>query len=583
MRLAEFVFQGPFGCRTPVRIKAEEVVEEFSLPPGMKTEDFHDLLTAVLYPTHTTSRLRHQMSQNDKVKIAAVFTTENRKYRITRRSSVESLRIQAERDGSYVDLAKGRKGVESFLVTKLGLPDFETFWTLNLWRFDSSPKGVSGLDADLLDHKIRDIVMRYRLSLKAESLEDRSKALESEIKDIRKKLGKGIKLEDQLNKAKARLKEVEVTQLSEEDLELLGDRDAILSQLHQQIDRLESEKEDANYQLDRILPASPTSNPGFWGALALGLVSLVAAFFLPDYRPLALIDILAFGACVWFWFRYYSEMERASVHLIRLGSIKRRLSQVKEEHTETREKLNHIMVHADARDSKELIERVSLSERLHVAISQMKAKVESLRNDPEYLKASGILIESEKRMREIKEQRANLPSEIMSSYQLETDLQSMGIDPAAVREENDSEISEVEEVKTTPFERILEAARQTSQFDGIELHARTQKMWLKISAHILGERFGAVSVKNSNLMIGSLGVDQMKMWKRTRPSEYQVVLSALALSVQVIGEGLSKRGAFSSLIIADFSKSLTGSQPKKLQSVFRSAGQKTNVVICRSV
>lgn len=582
MRLAEFVFQGPFGCRTPVRVRTKDVIKQFSLPPGMKTEDFHDLLTTVLYPTHTTSGLRLQLSQNEDVKIAAIFSDEKRKYRITRRSSVESLRIQAEREGKFVDVAKGRKEVEAFLVSKLGLPDFETFWTLNLWRFDSSPKGVSGLDADLLDNRVRDIVMKYRLSLKAEGLEDRFKSLESEIKDIRKRLGKGIKLEDQLVKAKQRLNEVQVTQLSPEDLKLLNEKDDLLSHLHGQIDRLDVEKEDANYQLDKVLPASPTSNPLFWISLLFGAASIFVAFFMPQYRPVALINIFAFGICVWLLIKYYAQMERAGIHLVRLDSIKRRLAQVKEEHTTIRERLNHIMVHADARDAKELVERVATSEKLEGTINQMNSKVKALRNDPEYLRASGVLIEHEKKMREIKDQRANLPSEIMSSYQLEVDLQSMGIDPAAVRDEDDSEVSEVDAIEHTPFERILEAAKQTSQFDGVDLHERTQKMWLKISAHVLGERFGKVSVKNSALIIGSLGADQMKMWKRTRPSEYQVVLSALALSIQVIGSGISKRGAFSSIIISDFSKTLTGSQPKKLESVFASAGQKTNVIICRT-
>ncbi len=238
------------------------------------------------------------------------------------------------------------------------------------------------------------------------------------------------------------------------------------------------------------------------------------------------------------------------------------------------------MVHAGAGDSKELVERVAMTEKLESAINQMKEKVRELRNNPEYVKASGMLIESEKKMRLLEVERESLPDEVMSSYQLEVDLQSMGIDPTAVQNQEDPD--DEPEIEISPLERILEAAQQTSQFDGIEIHERTQKMWLKICAHVLGERFGKVSIKNSTLVIGSLGDAQMKMWKRTRPSEYQVVLSGLALAIQVIGTSVSKRGAFSTIIISDFSKTLTGSQPKRLESVFASASQKTNVIICRA-
>lgn len=582
MHLSEFVFQGPFDCRTPVRIKSEQSVEKITLPPGMRIEDFHDLLTTVLYPSHTSSSLRHQLSQGESNKIAAVFSSKNRRYRITRRNSTDSLRIQAEKDEEFVDVARGKKEVESYLTDKLNLPNFETFWTLNLWRFDSSPKTVTGLDADLLDDRIRKVVMKYRLALKAENIEDRMKALESEIKDVRKRLGKGIKLEDKLQKAQQRLREVEVTQLSEKELLLLQNKDVVTTQILEQIDRLEVEKEDANYQLDKILPASPRKNPMFWLSTAIGLTAIIVAALKPEFRLYALLDIPAFGLSIALLFKYFSQMERASIHLVRLDSIKRRLAQVKEEKMEVNEKLNHLLIHANVQDVKELSERVSITERLSGVIEQMKAKVDALRNDPEYLKASGTLIEKEHKLETIQQQRKDLPKEVMSSYQLEVDLQSMGVDPAALRDKDTSEVSEVSEPELDPFERILEAARQTSQYSGNVLHERTQKMWLKITAHVLGERFGNVSIKNSKLSIGALGDDQMKMWMRTRPSEYQVLLASLAFSIQVNALRLSKRGAFSTVIISDFSKSLTGTQPKRLTSVFESAGQRTNVLLCES-
>lgn len=578
MLLREIIYQHVFGAEQPVRLDVQAQVAQVAVPNGASARDLQDLVLATLYPRHTPPTTRMALAGAAQAKVAAMFEHRQRSYRVLRRADLESFRLQVKESSGWRDLAAGATAVEERLSQSLGRPDFEVFWALNLWRFERSPSEATSFDADSLDPKLREVVHKFRTARTVERIEDELKSLESRIAERGKELGQGIALEEKLAKAKARYAELEVTDLSEDDLKLLRDKDAVLREFDLQLTRLEEEEDRERREIERYVPDSPTRTPWFWIGVVIAVGSVGWAAMDAGMRAVALADILGLGMVAAVMFRYFDGMERASVHQVRLESIKRRINQVREDQVTTSEKVNHVLIHAGVRDAKEMAERLEKSEQLAEMIEKMTRRVEQLRRDASYVAAAEDVEKLRRRESELRAQRRDLPEDTLSSFQLESDLKQLGLDPATVLEE--SSVPADESGTQTSLGRLLAAAEATSQWDGDELYSKTRKMWGKIAGHVLGEKFADVAIAAGGaLQVGDLTVEQIAMWRKTRPSEYEVLMRALALAIQVGAAERSRRGVFESLVLEDPVGYLTAAQVKKLQEVFASAAQKTGVII----
>lgn len=579
MLLREIIYQHVFGADQPARLDAQAQVSHIDVPAGASAREVQDLILATLYPRHTPPATRMALAGAAHAKVAATFEHRQRSYRILRRADPESLRLQVKESSGWRDLAAGASAVDERLAQSLGRPDFEVFWALNLWRFEQSPTDASVFDLDGLDPKLRDVVHKFRVARAVERVEDELKSVESRIADRSKALGQGIALEEKLAKAKARLTEIEVSELSEEHLELLRNKDHVMRDFELQLSRLEEEEARERREIDRYVPDAPSRTPLFWVGLAIAVGAVGWAAMDAGMRAVALADVVGLGMVAAVVFRYFDGMERASLHQVRLESIKRRLNQVREEQAGTSEKINHVLIHAGVRDAKEMAERLDKSEQLSEMISQMDQRVQQLRRDASYVEAADEVEKLRKREAELRAARRELPEDTLSSFQLEADLVQLGIDPQTALAETSAPTSDTDASQGS-LERLLAAAESTSQWDGVELFSKTRKMWGKISGHVLGEKFTDVGIAAGGaLQIGELTAEQIVMWRKTRPSEYEVLMRALALAIQVGAAERSRRGAFESLVLQDPAAYLTAAQVKKLQEVFASAAQKTGVVI----
>ena len=577
MLLRELIYQHVYGSDQPVRLDADAQVSVISVPSGATSADVQDLVLSTLYPKQTPHATRMALAGADEAKVAAVFEHRARAYRILRRADPESLRLQVKETSGWRDLAAGSQAVDERLAQSLGRPDFDVFWSLNLWRFERSPAEATTFDLSAMDAKLRDVVLQFRMARAVETVEDELKDLEARIAERSRELGQGAALEQKLRKAKERFAEIEVSELSEKDLDLLKQKDALMQEFDVQLSRLEEQEDTEKRQIDMIVPDAPTRSPVFWGGLVLAIGSLVVAATDPGLRIVAFADVVGFGLVAWVMFTYFDGMERASVHQVRLESIKRRLNQVREEQVSTGERINHVLIHAGVRDAKEMEERIDKSEQLATVIEKMERRVDELRRDAGYMSALDEVERLRKRQAQLEAERRELPENTLSSFQLENDLVQLGIDPQLVIEEQPDSSAEQEQ---TALERLLDVAHAMGQWDQIELYPKTRKMWGKICGHALGDRFTEVGVSSEGtLQIGDLDAEQIQMWRKTRPSEYELLLRALALAIQVGADERSRRGIFESLILEDPATYLTAVQVKKLQEVFVSAAQKTGVVV----
>lgn len=577
MRIVEIIFQDLFGCVSPVRLQLTGDVSSEELPSGVSVGNVQDLLISLFYSEKTPHALRMAYAKGDP-KVALVMEFRGKKHRIVRRALADTLRLQMEEQGGWKELAAGAR-VEPFMRQNMALPEFETFWILNLWRYESSASAVDAFDIDSVDARARDLIVRYRQARESERAEDAIKSTESRIAELRRELGQGFALEDKLGKARELLKEVDVAELSREDLDLLKRKDVLLNEFKEQLDRLSKEEEAERNQISDTLPSRPFKSPIFLGGLLVGLLGIGVGVALQDtpWRAMALLDIPAFGACVFTLIQYYLGMERASVHQVRHESIKRRLNQVREEQVSLQGKLNHVLIHARVNDATDLDERVVKAEKLKFAIEKMEDNVNELRRDPIYQRAREELDTLEAKLAQGRP-HSDASAEVMSAYQLESDLESIGIDVKML-----SADQATPEDEGDPLTRLWTTARNTQQWESDQLFDKTRKMWGKIAGHVLGDRFKDIDLDSSgNLVISSLGPDQVEMWARTRPSEQHVVWLSLALALQVNAHERSSRGVFEAMIVPDPVQTLTADQTKKLMEVLASAARRSPALLLRT-
>lgn len=561
-----------------MRLATAPGVDRMSLPSDLTTRDVHALVIALLYPSRVPSPLAQQLRQEGTIKLALVFEQGDKEYRVLRRGEDSSLRLQYKEEGGYKGLAKGEQATLDALSSELGLPDFESFAALNLWRFDDdelyAPK--SGLAA--LDARGKELVEKYRTAVRVESLEDRIKSVEGHIDEQKTKLGTGAKIEEKLEQAKAKLEQLRLDDLSEEDLSLLSHKDERFDEFDHQLDRLVRQEEDERIDVEQKLPDRPWNVPLFWAGLAVGVAAIGISIGMHDsLRQVAAVNVVGFGMVAWVLLKYFTDLERASVHQVRLESIKRRLNQVREEEVSFRERISHLLIHAGVDDEQELFIRVEKTKKLEEIIEQLEAKAAEARRDPAYKTATSRIVELEQQLEDLEAERALLPEFVMSTFQLENDLESIGIEPAEALSDDEDE---AEEAPTTAFGRLKLAAERTGQWTASGLQSRTRKMWGKICGHVLGDRFKGVELStDGELRVRDLSPEKLDMWRRTRSSEERILTAALALAIHVNTADRSG-GHFETIWVNDPREDFGSEVSDAFDDVFESAAKKSHIVLC---
>lgn len=588
MRLRELIFQGVLGDDSPRRLRPKGSLARLDLPAGMSVEQLHDLLIACLYPKHVTEEHRDRLQFSDDVKIAAVLKSKRGQFRIIRRAEPESVRLQHKKKGGYQDVASGASKVESVLRDKLDFPRLQTFFPLHLWRFDPDQIPTLELGAEFGDDpRIPEVVQEYLKALEVESLEDEIKEVEAQIEDGRNALGEGAKVADKLEQAREKLDEIAVDDLSEEQMDLLQNKDERLDSFHEQLERLQEQEDTEAEQIKKLLPEKPVRRQLFWAGIAVAVLALAASFVLYEsHRIVAIGAIPGFAIVGVELLKYFNNLGRASLHKVRMESIRRRINQLREEEILFRERIDHMLLHSGVENEQELRDRIPKAEKLRGIIDQLEEKLESIQRDPDYRRARDELDSLQTRLEELRERREQLPSFVMNSFQLEDDLKSLGVDPTEVverAERDEGDEDDRDDAFDTPFEWLRAVAEWTGQWNGGELEKNARAMWSKICGHVLSERFDDIDLTaQGNLEVAALTEEQLEMWQNTRSSEVHAVVVALALSLH-INQRKKKRGkAFSSVWIAEPADAMTPSHAEKFSSIFKSAAKESQIVICQA-
>ena len=584
MRLRELIFQGVLGADRPCRLRPEGTLAQLELPQDVTVGDVHDLLVACLFPKHLTEDCRQRLQFGDSVKLAAVLETGDSGpvFRIIRRSAADSVRLQRKASGGYEDLVSGASDVQSALRNKLKLPRLRVFFPLNLWRFsaDEVPAPAAGAQYGD-DPQIPEVVDQYLTALEVESVEDELKSIEQNIEESEQALGEGRKLEKKIERAQEKLDDIDVDAVSEEDIEFLNNKEDRLDEFETEFDRLRSQEDEELEKIHDLLPGTPLRSPVFWAGIAVALVAIVASFiFHESYRILALGSIPGWAVAGFDLLHYYNNRGRASLRKVRLNSIRRRLNQVREQEILFRDRVEHMLMHAGVDDEMELLQRLPKARKLREAIEQLEDELRSIEGDPQYRKARSELDSLRARRRQLQERRQEMPDFVMNSFQLEQDLEELGVDPDEVRQKGRDGDGDTVEFDS-PFKWLRAVAQWTDQWDGSGLVDSARSTWSKICGHVLGDRFDDVDLTaDGGLEVGSLTDEQRELWQKTRTAEVQAVVAALALALHVDGRRRQPEQTPGSVWIGPPEERMTSGHAENFKSVFRSAAKQSQIVIC---
>lgn len=587
MRLRELIFQGILGVDQATRLRPRGSFARLELPAAMEVDDVHDLLVACLYPKHLNADHRQRLEFEDSVKLAVVLSdTGHGPFRVIRGGDPGSVRLQRRTESGFDDVAAGATKVSKILHQKLHLPPLEVFYPLHLWRFDPEvipelPQGSQFGD----DPRIPELVDQYLSALEVEEVEDELKELETRLEEAKQSLGKGRKIEEKLNRARQKLDEIAVSELTDDDLEFLQSKGDEFKKFDVQLERLREQENDELDEIQRLLPESPVRNPRFWAGVVVAIAAWVASVAFHDtYRIVALAAVPGFALAGFELLQYFSNMGRAGVHRVRVESIRRRINQILEEQILYRDRVDHLLWRAGVENEDELQQRIPKATRLREGIEKLETKLESIRRDPDYQKARENVDAIEQRLEELKRRREDLPEFVMNSFQLENDLKSLGVEPARVLKEaeDDADTEKADDgADQSPFQRLRSVAEHTGQWNGDGLAAGARSTWSKICGHVLGDRFDDVDLSEAGrLQVGALTDEQLELWQNARASEVHAAIAALALALHVDRHRNGDERALESIWVGDLGEAMTPGHARKFESVFEKAGDNSQIVIC---
>ncbi len=588
MRLSECIFQGVAGLDGVTRLRPQGKVAEVALPAGLSVEALQGLITCCLYPTMVDEAWLERLGVEEGSKLAVVLSGGKSTFRVLRRGDEGSVRLQRRKGDSYRDVVRGARDVERALREKLGMPAPEVFYPLGLWRFEGddipAPKpGAKFGD----DPQIPEVVEQFRLALEVEALEDKLKALEGRIEEGEKALGKTSKLEAKRDEVRAKLTSIAVDELSDEELALLESKEERLDEFYKQLDRFGEQESRTLDAIAEELPGRPWRGPILWAGLVIVLAALGSSVALEEtHRWVAVGAIPGFALAGFAWLRYYHGLGQASLHKVRLDSIRRRIIAVREEEIFFRERLDHVLFHAGVDNVAELQERLPQAKKLRKIAAKIEDKLEELEQDPAYRQAVEKLDRLRAERRELEATREEYPDFVMNSFRLEEDLEQLGVEPDEVRRWAASQGGVTDEEQgwmDVPLRWLHHVAEVGGQYRDGQLSPSVQKMWSKVCGHLLSPRFDELGLsEDGDLQVEGLTEEQIEMWASTRKAERRTVERALALALQVDRQKRSKGPkGFGAIWMEAPSKRLSGSIEERFGSVFQSAGRHAQIVICR--
>lgn len=580
MRLRKLMCKGVFGETSPVRVDFGSGVTRPELPGPVPVDGVRHVIVALLFPERCSDADRAPLREAADPRVALLFEARDRTFRLVRGAADSSVQLHVEKQGDFRGVSKGASDVSEILESRLAQPGIGAFRALNLWQFRAAARDRNeGAEVDLesIGPEAEKMLVQYEQTLEIEEVEEHLDEVRGSIERLRDQFGKGLEVERKLEEARRRREEVRAPELTAEEVEILDRRDERVSEYRDTLDSLEENERDERRQVQSLEPDPPWQDrkAWFWGAIGIAAVAVSIAEA-QSMRWVALVGIFGFGVAAWTFLRYLDHLEEANIHKVRIESLRRRSTEVREEMTEFRERVDHLLVHEDADSPEELLDRRQRADRLDEQIEKLEERVDQLSENEDFQEAKQRLASLESDRERLEERRGELPEYGADLFQLENKLHASGVDPeAALRaRRGDEKGAETD----SPFELLRDLAIELGWWERGELDRSTRKVWRQMADHALDGAFDTVRLRTDGTLDLGDGArsSDAEDWLDDSPVQGRVLAGTLALALQV--RDPSRDRCVEPLLLAAPQSEFPPDLSRRLLEVFRGFDDRAHIV-----
>ena len=573
--LKEIVFQGLFGVERPARLPVDAGFTTLALPPGADPHDIQTLLLSLLYPRLVPSELIDELSDGDgrRARIGAVFAVPGvagRVHKVYRRSDPESVVVQEVPDGGRgQEIARGVDAATAVLAQVHGVPpNPDDFLLLHCAEFEDYLPSVSTGDP-----ATDDLITRYREALEIERLEGEISEVTGRLGDLERDIKKLGKRDKRMAEVDGRL--LEIARILDDggaDLETVRGFDAASKDLEGRVHDFQNQIAQARSQQDAIRPRPLWREYLLVGGVAVAVLATIASF-LPELRPVALVNLGAFTVAGWALIRRFGVMEQSSGYMTRVEQVYRHVESAQEERGALEREFRAALLRLGLESADEVDhlgdERKELQARLGAMTGRLdaettRAKLAEYSAEEHALRAT---------LDGLQTQRAAHGRYTVAPFEMERQLEALGVAVAGLR------LSEASSTAGALFAALAQLARTRRQLRDGHLTEKTAAMVGRFGKHLLGAGFAQIDLSDTGtLSFEGLDSESVQRWLERGGSDVRLVAMALAGSL-IATSPAALVGASRLLLLSRPYSGLDDGQAKRVAKLFDYLGKYMQVLV----
>lgn len=283
-------------------------------------------------------------------------------------------------------------------------------------------------------------------------------------------------------------------------------RNDAIAKVDAERDALEERRAHAN-------PIPVQSDPRFLGALGAGVAFLLAGIFSP-WKPLALLDIPAFGVAAWFALVFVGELQSRDGVARKIALLEERLKKIEAQFKADTAEIGALLKKLEIERSTELAERIGQRDQLRAKVNALQERVDALRQDPA---VAGALDEQKKLRAEQQElerqiQSLNGGGFLRAAADVEAEVKRLELQvaggPTAPEKKAEPAPGVVAPPKPTgpdPSAKLLERAADLFQLELTELAPGLAPRIAQYLTALADKRYGGVEIAGGGLVCTASG------------------------------------------------------------------------------
>jgi len=565
----------------PLRLRLREGMNEIQLSAELTRAAF-TFVNSLLFPYTSPLEDLEPFALNERFECGLVLRVSEHDVRIRRGLAHDTVRLQIMDDeGKFRTRNQGAADVQEALARHFGLNDPYRFEVFNLGRFASVEGDVSGGlfdtqgleesgaswsalgwdddddagdDADdfgLLDRGSaqdatlgeEDVARLHEELERARAIE----ALDEKLQSVRTELDLALAEVDGFSDSDDELARVrqalEVTgaagEVSDEDLRVLTNPEKQRNDMGRELTRVRTRHKKLLAKPSRVAPLY--LNPAFLGGLGLSAGCTLFAVF-GGMRPIALGNVATLGCALFGVLQFLKDRDDVTNRGRKRIQLEYEMTELEEKQAAYEEALNEAQNRLKVESAADIEELASQRGVLQAREAELLSERRELQQDPQYVQSSARRHRLQEQYDALQLERTGLGEIDVSSYQIEQELNALGVSgqaegPTARSKQRSTFDGFDSRVPTfqNPFPVLQEFAADYGLYAGGSLDPTVAQLWSKMISTLMPVD-GAIPELSESGSFSYIPGELDSWTNMTHESRSLAVESfSLALALRVIG------------------------------------------------